>query len=381
MAALCPICFDECERPVEYATMHNHSWTNNSRCDAHGICWKCLNRHVEIQILDEGRFNLKCPGIGCNYRLIPLDVERALELSSTEQQHLALERYRTMRSASHAERLREVVSTSGRSESWLLEECQVCPQCLSLVRRETGCNHVFCRCGCDFCVGCGSPDTCLCEELVKDRDVIFAAWLRVSPDSPIEWLRAPSTPDVPQRLLTTLAFWLWMANIPVEVPWSEEEVPTGEELASLPALRWRTEEWLYIDEEDAFLEATMPQIFHFPVSRHSDVAELDGDEAEDFFQDYNRVPRRPWRLFATQRVSRRQDRHRYTPLRWRDLRPWSDGDCDAVVPLRRRRQPRHLAVAARSAESSAAVARSVQEQRKRRQRARRVFRDECTWLE
>ena len=381
MAAVCPICFEDDGQPVVYATMHNHSWQNR-HCDAHGICWKCLNRYVEMQILEEGRFNLKCPGIGCNYRLLPLDVERALEASEPERQQVALERYGSMRSASHEERLREVaLGTSGPSECWLLQECQACPRCLSLVRRETGCLHVFCRCGCDFCAGCGSPDECLCAALDKDRDVVFAAWLRISPDSPVAWLREmPSSDMSEERLLGTLGFFLWMAYLPVDLPWTRAlEEPEH----SLPPLRWRYYHsnsdfsWFVMTEEEAFNRERFPEVFRQPLSSWWNG--VDGDESENWFQHYRRVPRRPWRLFATQRGSRRQDRHHYTPLRWKDVRAWT-GD-DAAVPLRRRRQPRAVATAARSAEPTAAAARKVQEQRKRRQQMRSRFREELVQLE
>ncbi|CAE7514433.1 lplA [Symbiodinium necroappetens] len=376
MAAVCPICFEDDRRPVEYATMHNHSW-HNQHCDAHGICWKCLNRFVEVQILEEGRFNIKCPGIGCNYRLLPLDVERALELSEPECQQVALERYSSMRSASHGQRLREVVlETAGPSERWLLEECQACPQCLSLVRREDGCLHVFCRCGCDFCAGCGSPKGCLCSQLEKDREIVFAAWLRISPDSPAAWLRDLRCDRQEEHLLTTLGFFLWMAYLPVDLPWTRAlEEPEH----SLPPVRWRSKHSDYRagSSEDWAFDLEPGHVFRYPLGSWCNL--VDGDEEENCFQHYRRAPRRPWRPFATQRSSRRQDRHHYTPLCWKDVRPWT-GD-DAAAPLRRRRQPRAVATGARSAEHAAAAARKVCAQRRRRQEMHRRFREQLVQLD
>ncbi|CAE7719117.1 lplA [Symbiodinium sp. CCMP2592] len=356
--------------------MHNHSWSNRS-CDAHGICWKCLNRFVEVQILEEGRFNIKCPGIGCNYRLLPLDVERALEASEPERQQVALKRYSSMRSGSHGQRLREVVlGSAGPSERWLLEECQACPQCLSLVRREDGCLHVFCRCGCDFCAGCGSPKRCLCSQLEKDRDILFAAWLRIAPESPAAWLRDLRCDRPEEHLLTSLGFFLWMAYLPVDLPWTRAlEEPEH----SLPPVRWRSSHWEGISEdEDWAFDLEPAHVFRHPLSSWCNL--VDGDEEENCFQDYQRAPRRPWRPFASQRSSRRQDRHHYTPLRWKDVRPWTGED--AAAPLRRRRQPRAVATGARSAEHAAAAARKVLAQHKRRQEMRRHFRDslECEFL-
>lgn len=37
-----------------------------------------------------------------------------------------------------------------KSEKW-----QKCPRCSIYVQKISGCIHVFCRCGCDFCYSCG----------------------------------------------------------------------------------------------------------------------------------------------------------------------------------------------------------------------------------
>lgn len=34
-----------------------------------------------------------------------------------------------------------------------------CPACGHLVERTVGCNHMVCRCGCDFCYACGTKYT------------------------------------------------------------------------------------------------------------------------------------------------------------------------------------------------------------------------------
>eukprot|EP00435_Cladocopium_sp_Y103_P028905 s2399_g7.t1 len=192
-AMACPICFEvpEPSQIMSYATMSNHSWQNSTRCNGHGICRACMGRYVEIQILEEGHFNPRCPGERCSYRLVPLDVERALEGSARSLE--ARQRFEQLRSECHAGRLKELLSEQGKtpaSTAWLLSECQPCPRCLTLVRREEGCLHVFCRCGCDFCFGCGGPDPegCICHYMEKSREVVFAAWLRTSPESPVDWL-------------------------------------------------------------------------------------------------------------------------------------------------------------------------------------------------
>jgi len=40
---------------------------------------------------------------------------------------------------------------------------QKCPGCLTFVERTTGCPHILCRCGAQFCYGCGARwKTCKC---------------------------------------------------------------------------------------------------------------------------------------------------------------------------------------------------------------------------
>ncbi|EFJ44017.1 hypothetical protein VOLCADRAFT_47991, partial [Volvox carteri f. nagariensis] len=35
------------------------------------------------------------------------------------------------------------------------QQWKQCPQCKQMVERSVGCNHMLCRCGCNFCYGCG----------------------------------------------------------------------------------------------------------------------------------------------------------------------------------------------------------------------------------
>eukprot|EP00437_Effrenium_voratum_P006438 CAMPEP_0181430612 /NCGR_PEP_ID=MMETSP1110-20121109/17813_1 /TAXON_ID=174948 /ORGANISM="Symbiodinium sp., Strain CCMP421" /LENGTH=353 /DNA_ID=CAMNT_0023553933 /DNA_START=259 /DNA_END=1323 /DNA_ORIENTATION=- len=353
--------------------MSNHSW-RNQHCDAHGICWKCLNRYVEMQILEEGRFNLKCPGIGCSYRLLPLDVERALEASEPERKQAALERYGSMRSASHGQRLREVaLGTAGPSERWLLEECQA----------VLSASHWF---GVKMAAFTSSAAAAATSVPVAAAPGIACAlsWkgprhrlCSMAPDFTglaSSMAQGDAMRQTGGASAATLGFFLWMAYLPVDLPWTRAlEEPEH----SLPPLRFRSEHSEYSRRFDEEPDIELPLVFRYPLSSFWNL--VDGVEEENCFQEYRRVPRRPWRLFATQRDSRRQDRHHHMPLRWKDVRPWT-GD-DAAAPLRRRRQPRVVATGARSAEHAAAAARKVQEQRKRRQQMRRRFREDLVHLD
>jgi len=71
-----------------------------------------------------------------------------------------------------------------------LKQCQVCPACLVVVRRENGCRHLVCRCSTELCFICGAPYMkCICND---DSDVCrgqcshFGSWLRLySKPSPL----------------------------------------------------------------------------------------------------------------------------------------------------------------------------------------------------
>ncbi|CAJ1335187.1 unnamed protein product [Effrenium voratum] len=272
---VCPVCFEDAES-VEYATMHNHSWKNHA-CDGHGLCWRCLAQHVEIQLL-EGRYNVRCPGAaGCSYRLVSLDVGRALDVLEREDGKeevvgtLRL-RYEQLRSDCHQHRLRELLKKSqGANEAWLLTRVQPCPRCLTLVRKETGCSHVFCRCGSDFCFPCGAPPGgCICSQMRRPggSKVVFAAWLRSADESRVEWLwdyrglvddnDDDGDEEVEQeRLLTTLQFYLWLASAPVPSPLKplpEPAVPASTAppalVEKLPEIRWKKSERKVVAEAE-----------------------------------------------------------------------------------------------------------------------------------
>ncbi|CAJ1395287.1 unnamed protein product [Effrenium voratum] len=273
---VCPVCFEDAES-VEYATMHNHSWKNHA-CDGHGLCWRCLAQHVEIQLL-EGRYNVRCPGAaGCSYRLVSLDVGRALDVLEREDGKeevvgtLRL-RYEQLRSDCHQHRLRELLKKSqGANEAWLLTRVQPCPRCLTLVRKETGCSHVFCRCGSDFCFPCGAPPGgCICSQMRRPggSKVVFAAWLRSADESRVEWLwdyrglvddnDDDGDEEVEQeRLLTTLQFYLWLASAPVPSPLKPLPEPVAVPASTappalvekLPEIRWKKSERKVVAEAE-----------------------------------------------------------------------------------------------------------------------------------
>lgn len=262
----CPVCFETVgdhwsTHKAWYHYENNHSWSN-STCDCHDICWSCLSKHIETQVLDEGKCSIRCPGIGCCYHLLEKDVEYAMWGSEVNRE--VLDTWARLRSQSCQDRLKEMVfgACSDESADWLLAECQPCPQCFVLSRRETGCDHIVCRCGCDFCFGCGAPsgEHCLCGRLcpeVAHGGIFFAAWLRSSYKSPCDWLWESSYAEEeegPSSFMSTLGFWLWIAGAQIPVVWPDaacERKPSGTKLAPLLWKQYSADgDWIPREIED-----------------------------------------------------------------------------------------------------------------------------------
>lgn len=220
-ARTCGICLDMMTDPFRYVNVRNESWDNNG-C-GHAFCRECLRAYVRSRLSDAA-WSIRCPAERCSYRLLDKDMVRLLlgafveppphrapaqgpQRPPTEGQAL-LERYRALRSEDHGAHLREVLrrlggaaaggaaaddaggagaladdaaAAEGRADggsgaaeghadggfgAWAAEACQACPKCLIIVRKEVGCDHVHCRCGADFCYGCGAPydqrPSCMC---------------------------------------------------------------------------------------------------------------------------------------------------------------------------------------------------------------------------
>lgn len=189
----CPICF---ETPIDifsYVEVQTHSWANYDRCDAHGICRSCVQRYVEVKLLDEGTWNVRCPGEGCRYHLLDRDIDMALSESDSRVQAMAA--YSKLRNENGGLRLQTLLASAlaDPDESWIWRECQACPACYVLARREDGCSHLACRCGCHYCFVCGGslhhegPEgiSCCCEEfhLQAGGRAFLAAWMSLKNDS------------------------------------------------------------------------------------------------------------------------------------------------------------------------------------------------------
>jgi len=262
----CPICFESAStswktQKARYFNGGSHSWTNTTLCDAHDICWSCLAQHIEVQVLDLGMSLVRCPGIKCRHHLLDQDIDYALW--ECPRRDDIIETLQKFRSGSCQDRLKEMVygKLEDGSGSWLLEETQPCPSCLVLARRETGCNHIHCRCGQEYHFCCGAPTNhwdewggCICPYLEREGNMTFAAWLRSDPSSTCSWLLEEST-DVSAHFVSTLGFWLWMAGADISAPGTWDGVVAVQSDSILPPLRWKTEDAVHhIDLYDFFLD-------------------------------------------------------------------------------------------------------------------------------
>jgi len=191
----CPICLEVATEPTRYARVSNESWNNIGERCMHRFCQACLRRYI-VGKIEEGAWTIRCPGEGCGYFLLDADIKKfvadASESDDDQQRERSaaiLQRYRELRSVDHGEHLRAMLVESlpeceEDPRQWLQSECQACPRCLVIVRKEEGCNHMHCRCGAEFCYGCGAPKDvgphrcrCICGTLGDGRKL--AAWLRV----------------------------------------------------------------------------------------------------------------------------------------------------------------------------------------------------------
>lgn len=182
--APCPICFEAVGEKIGYVQVNTHSWENSDRCDGHDICQPCLQRYVETKLVEEAIWNIRCPGEACQYRLLHQDLEMALKESKYRRKALA--RHEKLRSEDCGSRLGELLQCAlqDSTEEWAWNECQACPKCLVLARREDGCDHLACRCGTHFCWRCGAdyecPEKpCCCGEfeLHSEQRSFLCLWL------------------------------------------------------------------------------------------------------------------------------------------------------------------------------------------------------------
>mmetsp|Transcript_144531 Transcript_144531/g.448787 ORF Transcript_144531/g.448787 Transcript_144531/m.448787 type:complete len:301 (+) Transcript_144531:56-958(+) len=235
----CGVCLELVTDPFRFTSVNNESWENR-RC-GHVFCRGCLRAYAS-SMLQDGVWNIRCPGERCPYLLIERDLTKVFasvpvptegaagheasgaSLATSQAEGAALlGRFRALRAERHGAHLLAVLweqadapeheagdagantgadeapaaaagvddkpAVAGEArtppergfEAWALESCQACPTCLVIVRKETGCDHIQCRCGASFCYGCGAPlatpGSCICGTGPR-RGPRLACWLR-----------------------------------------------------------------------------------------------------------------------------------------------------------------------------------------------------------
>merc|ERR1712110_627199 len=77
--------------------------------------------------------------------------------------------------------LRPDVLVDSVFETWALDSCQACPRCRVIVRKETGCDTIQCRCGTTFRYCCGAMDQgCVCHTRKGTDPQRLGKWLLVN---------------------------------------------------------------------------------------------------------------------------------------------------------------------------------------------------------
>jgi len=240
VVATCGICLEALSDPVRYTRVSNESWTNE-KCD-HLFCRSCLKGHLRAR-LEDGMWNIRCPAVSCSYLWIEADIQKvaapgalvdeADRAAAQAEGDELLKRFRDLRDAEYGTHLRAILLERDEAEeeerrrqqaalndsdvedngednadgeelgkattveeeplqaddladsldfgSWARRACQACPTCLVVIRKETGCDHMQCRCGTSFCYGCGAPigdhHQCICVD-TTGMGPKLAMWLR-----------------------------------------------------------------------------------------------------------------------------------------------------------------------------------------------------------
>ncbi|RMY63200.1 hypothetical protein D0864_12701 [Hortaea werneckii] len=123
----------------------------------HEYCRECLAELFRLSLTDESLFPPRCDGaeIPLNYVRIFLPPDLAKTSKSTPS-HSG--------DCPEDEALQQLINIANA------EEWQRCSECKRFVELDTGCNHISCRCGFQFCYVCGARwKTCDCPQAHEAR--------------------------------------------------------------------------------------------------------------------------------------------------------------------------------------------------------------------
>ena len=122
----------------------------------HAYCNRCMNRYVQTQFTNyrAQMDHTRCPHHQCLHHFTRNEIENAVQRNAQEQRIIqafdaaAYERANPPRVAELDPEMRAMIDRV---------EVRICPQCRNGVQRIDGCNHMTCRCRCEFCYACGTP--------------------------------------------------------------------------------------------------------------------------------------------------------------------------------------------------------------------------------
>jgi hypothetical protein len=125
----------------------------SSKPCGHGCCRSCMSQWAETGI-NEYKGSIKCPVIGCTYRLWEQDLKMLVDKK-------LLKRYHERANADYLKHLKKTMKNDTELQSWLKSNARPCPECHVIVSRSEGCNVMRCVCGTKFCYACGFK-SCRC---------------------------------------------------------------------------------------------------------------------------------------------------------------------------------------------------------------------------
>ncbi|KAL0032118.1 hypothetical protein WJX77_005784 [Trebouxia sp. C0004] len=171
---VCGICMED----VHQAVMHSIGGC------MHQFCKGCLERHIQTQMRCKP-LPVQCPAVSCHQGIdvdectvllrSPADINRLTQLEAEAKISEAARFYCPQRDCSNL----LIVKKTTLAEASRVDDSDTlslatekgwkrCPSCRHVIERQTGCNHITCRCGSQLCYACGTGyvrgrKQCKCE--------------------------------------------------------------------------------------------------------------------------------------------------------------------------------------------------------------------------
>jgi hypothetical protein len=135
-------------------TAYNSFCSRSLPCyTSHPYCQQCIGMYIATRI-DEGVAAMPCPHPGCHTAIDETVMRRLVRSGWLADSKIT--RLRELRNVDRAARLRSIISGNDAFARWARTNTQSCPHCLAVIQRNTGCSHMTCTCGGEFCYHCGA---------------------------------------------------------------------------------------------------------------------------------------------------------------------------------------------------------------------------------